>query len=344
LAHLTRADGILFLGVAILAMLFIPMESRKKRAVHILLLLSGYVLVFGFWMARNVSLYGVIFPPGNINTIWLIQYNDLFHFPSSELTMERFFQQGMANILLSRWDALVWNLQTLLFVLGMVFLFPFMVLGAWSYRGRFSFRIGLFYLGLLFVTMTCVYPLQGSRGGFFHSSAAFLPLAAILASEGMDRTIAWLSRYRHWNADEAKRFLLAGILFCALGSSVLIFRNRVIGGDLSHFAWQDTNLGYSMVAPMLPRDEGETIRVFVNNPPCFYLETGREAFAIPDGNLETLLNVADRYRVQYLLLDSNTPSGLISLYHGTSSNDRLKRIFELDVHGEEFVLYRILPK
>jgi hypothetical protein len=54
--------------------------------------------------------------------------------------------------------------------------------------------------------------------------------------------------------------------------------------------------------------------VLVNNPPGFYVATGRPAIAIPNGDLGPLFAVSERYSGRFLVLEANHPSGLDGLY------------------------------
>jgi len=53
----------------------------------------------------------------------------------------------------------------------------------------------------------------------------------------------------------------------------------------------------------------------VADPPGFYLASGNYAIAVPDGHLDTLLNVAQKYKATYLVLEEGSvPAGLQTLY------------------------------
>ena len=54
--------------------------------------------------------------------------------------------------------------------------------------------------------------------------------------------------------------------------------------------------------------------VMVNNPPGFHIASGRPSIVIPDGDVSTLLSVAESYGASYVILESNHPQGLNGLY------------------------------
>ena len=55
--------------------------------------------------------------------------------------------------------------------------------------------------------------------------------------------------------------------------------------------------------------------VIVANPPGYYLTSGRPAVAVPDGDAQTVLDVAHKYGGLYLILEQGSlPGGLARLY------------------------------
>ena len=55
--------------------------------------------------------------------------------------------------------------------------------------------------------------------------------------------------------------------------------------------------------------------VIVSNPPGFYLASGLSAIAIPDGDEENTLSVAQKFGAQFLILENGSfPDGLNGLY------------------------------
>jgi hypothetical protein len=304
--------------------------------------IAGYFLTSGFWYLRNLRALGSLLPSATGNALWLTAYNDLFHFPASDLTPERFFSGGLLPLIVARGTAFLWNIETAIFVLGMVFLFPLICRGAYLLRKQPVMAIGIGYFFLLLFVMSVVYPFQGSRGGFFHSSAALLPLAAVSASLGLDEIISRLGRFRHWRIESAQAFFGVGIVLLALISTGVIYFQRVIGNDPQRTYWSALNADYSAGVQRL-ENVPSGARFMVNNPPCFYERTGMQAIPIPDGGPDTLLSAADRYGAQYVILDSNVPNGLLPLYQQTLSVPRLQKVWEDRRDGVTYVWFLIKP-
>ena len=62
----------------------------------------------------------------------------------------------------------------------------------------------------------------------------------------------------------------------------------------------------------------------VNNAPGYYAANRRPALSIPNGSVETTLEVAHRYGAAYVLLEYNHPDGLGELYKNPADQIGMK--------------------
>ena len=77
----------------------------------------------------------------------------------------------------------------------------------------------------------------------------------------------------------------------------------------------------------------------VNNPPGYFATTERPSIVIPNGDIEILLMVADRYQADYLVLEFHHPKGLDQLYKEPTDHPGLSylwsvgemHIFKIDI-------------
>lgn len=314
LAHLTRADGVLLLGPGLIAA-----WPKKDRLTCVTLLAGGYFAVMAPWWVRNWLAVGSPFPVGLNRTLWLLRYDDLFSFPASILTPDRWLSSGVSAILTTRLEALFANLQTLVAVNGLIFLGPFMIIGALDKRSNPLVRLNVVYLLLLLGVMSFVFPFAGSRGGYFHSSTALMPLLWSLAPLGIQRAVTWAAARRGWAVIRARALFgwsapaLAGVL------TIGLVWTRVIGSSAASPAWSGAADVYVAVSHDLESLDPTGSVVAVNNPPGLYLATGAPSVMIPNGPPEALRGVVERYDVEWVVLDANRPDGLASLYQAPGS-------------------------
>jgi len=317
LMHLSRTDGLLWLVMAFIAVILFRKPDLKKISFLYLLLsiLAGYLLVMLPWFIRNYTAFGTPLPPGGSKMLWLTSYDQLFSYPASQITLSAWWQSGLQAILRVRIWSLGLNLSNMLSVQGAVFLLPLIGLGLWHLHNDRRVQLaGLAWLVTL-VVMTIVFPFAGARGGFFHSGAALQTVWWALAPLGLDRVIVWGTRKRGWNATQAGTiFRPALVALVALLTAVVIY-GRVMGG-VGGTVWGQENYAYSQITTALvSHGMADEAVVMVANPPGFYLASGNPAIAVPDGDANTLLNVARRYGAKYVILEAgSTPGGLMPVY------------------------------
>ncbi len=321
LMHLARADGLIWLVVALAAMALPGWRTDEKRTgwgervLCLLACLSGYLLVMGPWMLRNLSAFGKLLSPGGGHALWLTSYDELFIYPASLLTASRWWASGVGAILHGRIWALGLNLQTILAVQGEIFLAPLAVVGAWRLRKVLAVQAGALGWLLTVAAMTLVFPFAGARGGLFHSGAAVQPLIWAIAPVGLDELLAWGARRRNWNIRIALRVFQVGLVGLALLISGVVFYSRVIGAKPPQPAWAQGSLRYTRLEQALAGlGAAQDEVVMVNDAPGYYVASGRPAISIPYGDVATLLEVAKRYQARYLLLEINQLQGSDNLY------------------------------
>lgn len=345
LMHLTRTDGLIWLVLAALAVVFVLPRPEKRSflliSLGLFLTLLGYLLVMGAWYVRNLSAFGMLLAPGGIKMLWLTSYDQLFAYPSSLLTFSAFWQSGLASILKARTWALGLNLGTTLAVQAEVFLLPLILLGLWHLRHTRRIQLAASAWLLTLGVMTIAFPFAGARGGFFHSGAALQTVWWAVAPLGLDWLIEWGRRVRRWKPDQAGKVFRTTLVCLALAVTAVVFWTRILGGNNGQF-WARENTAYGKINQYLV-SQGATCSdvVMVANPPGFFLASGNSAVAIPDGDLNTLLAVAQKYKAVYLVLENGSvPAGLLAAYDDPTGQPDLTylsqignaRIFRLPHH------------
>ncbi|MER3544615.1 MAG: hypothetical protein C4311_08415 [Chloroflexota bacterium] len=362
--HLARADGLLLLltGLGMIAWKSIhrrdaeeAQETRFLRETRFLkclrlggeqsfftisaaglVLLLGYLLVMAPWFYRNWVAAGAVLPGAGLQTLFLRDYDELFSY-GLPLTLERYLDWGLGNILASKLWAARLNLMTFVGPNNLIFLTPFTLIGLWRLRHEPLMRPALVYGVLLYAAMTLAFTFPGVRGGLLHSSVALLPFFFAAAPVGLEATVRWVARRRRgWHVQQAMRVFTAGFIVLAAALS-LALTMRTMQGE--HWIGGSSEV-YRQIGAWLSGQGLEEATVMVNNPPGFALRTGHPAIVVPNGDVDTLLAVADRYGATVLVLDANRPGPLAGLYAGTEAHPRLIRQVELD--GAQ--VYRIVSE
>jgi hypothetical protein len=367
LAHLTRADGILLLPIVAFAPFLSyepddpptaenPASYASRLTFYVsrlasyvsrftpqaswvafrqsLFILLGYLLAMAPWFARNVAVIGAPLSPAGTKTIWLTEYDDLFCY-DCDLSLASYLAWGWGNILRSKLSALWINFQRLLAEGGMVFLLPLAIIGFHRLRRRLAFLLAFLYLVLIYLAHSLIFTFPGWRGGFFHASSAVLPFLYAAGIEGLDRVIRWVARRRRtWRYRQARTvFAVAVVVIAVILSGTRAWRQIP--------SWRRAGTIYQDVERWLTGRVADDAGVMVRNPPAFWYHTDRPAIVIPNGGVDMLIEVADRYDVRYVLLDSSHPAPLADLHAGEVSHPRLVVLERWP--EERAVLYAVEP-
>ena len=321
LAHLSRADGLLFIGIGLL-MLWPPVWDRDALFARIrqaVFLVAGYLVVMGPWLLRNWAAFGRPLSTAGTQTLFLTNYDDLFAFGRT-LTAADYFAWGAANIVESKVMGLSVAAQTFIAICGLIFLTPLLV-GAWWHlfrqTGQREKVLPLTcYFILLFVAMAFFFTFPGARGGLYHSTTALWVWMMALAPAGLQQAIQWMSARRPtWQPQMAWR-VFAPALVC------LAFVVTIGAGGLR--AQRDTVVTetYPLLADIIPAE----VTVIVRNPPGFYYHTARSAISVPNESLAGTLAAARHYDATYLVLDENHPLPLAEIYQVGANHAELELV------------------
>lgn len=306
LGHLTRADGLLLLGVAFVLIWWpsrFKVRDKNSRFKMSAGLFAGYLAVMLPWFVRSISAIGSPLPTGGINTIFLRGYNELFAYPT-DWSAGNFVDWGIGNILQSRLEALTSNFSTWVAVECFILLAPLALWALWQ-RRKDTFLTGFWLYALgLHVAMTFFFAYPGYRGGLFHSSSALLPFWMVLGVLGLDAAIHKMVEWRNWKANQAQWIFGGAVVIVALFLGL-----SALGGQLKS---QGAGPDYVELASYLPADA----RLMVNDPAAWYYHTKHWGVTLPDAPLERLPEIAERFCVEYLILDKNVTDSFVPLMRG----------------------------
>ena len=302
LAHLTRADGLLFVMALVIAALWGHLRSVKDGWRSAMIGVLAYVLTMLPWAIRNLNEIGSVLPVGGFQSAWFSSYDQIASYPAGA-SLNDFLATGLGTMVQTRVTALTLNLQTFIAVEGLIVLTPLLLVALW--RRRLEPKLGglILYAFGLHGLMTLVFALPGMRGGLLHSAAALVPYWATLGIIGLDDVLKWAAKRRRWPLKQAQDFFGLALIAWAIFFSVLV-GTKLIG------SWNSANATYASIGAQLPLDAV----VMVNDPPGFYYQTGLSAVVLPDSPPSVIPELTARYNVSYLVLDANRTEPFSSLY------------------------------
>jgi hypothetical protein len=216
-----------------------------------------------------------------------------------------FFANGPGILFQSRWEALTGGLMTWIAVEGMIIVTPLMLLAMWQRRSSAFLRGFWIYALGMHLAMTLVFPYPGLRGGVFHSAAALVPWWMALGVVGLDDAIGWIaSRRRKWNQQQARRIFSAALVVIAVMLSLSTTLPRLAQrGSIPAL--------YPALLEQLPPDA----RVLINDPPQLFYFTGMGGAALPKAAPSAILELARRYDIGYMLLESGVTEAGDTIWH-----------------------------
>lgn len=320
LAHLTRADGLLLIGILLISALWPqrPQINRIKTIRAAAIGLIAYGLIMSPWFIRNLSAVGSILPIGGVQTAWMRSYDQIDGYPPG-VSLNDFWAWGISNIVGSRIQALTLGAQTLIAVEGWIVLTPFMLFALWRRRADPFLSAFILYAIGLHAAMTLIFAFPGERGALFHSATALLPFWAALGAIGLDGAISWAARRRHWPLTQSKTVFGAALIGYAIVLSGIVASRQFAG-------WNANGALYRQLAGQLPANAV----VMVNDPPAFYYQTGLSAIVVPDNPPDVIPTLAAKYGVTHLILDVNRTVPMNDLYFGNTFPAFLKLIYDHD--------------
>ena len=338
LFHLSRADGAIWLGIAAISLIayYYSRRSLFSSFLPLSLLTFSYLLLISPWFLRNYAIFGTILAPNGDQMLWLTSYNQTFSYPAGNLSLQSWLASGWDAIIAVRLWALKLNLGTVIGVQSGMILFPFILLGAWHHRKNEIIRVGIFAWLITFFVMTLIFPFAGARGSFAHSGAALQPLWWALAPIGLERVIAWMVKRRGWR-EGSHRVFQVGLIVALFFITGIIVWIRVLSPFAREQARKSSGVPlYTSIEEIISAqdDDNKRTAVIVSNPPAYFLASNRPALALPDGNLQTVLDIAIRYDARYLILEPNSiVDGLMPVFDAPTAQPNL--IFLDEVEGAQ---------
>jgi hypothetical protein len=337
LMHLTRVDGLLWLAIAGLGMLFDLHEIHGDASIRArfgriftwgylrlgLTVVGGYLLVMAPWYARNLSQVGSLLAPGGSRTLWVREYDELFSYPATKLTAQYWLSNGLRTILSARVEALWVNLTGTVAAMGVMLPGMLAAIGLWHARRQKTVRLAFWGWLALYLSLSLVFPFSGTRGSYFHAGAAFVPLILAFTPAGIDVLVGWLlQRFSHWRDNRIRPFLTGVTVVFVIGFSLVQYAGSVIGTEDGGLAWNELKDRYQAVeAVLLAYGANPDDVVVCANPPAYVVINRRPAYGIPDGGLDVTAELAADLDARWVLVEADShPAELESFVENPSDH------------------------
>jgi len=334
--HLTRVDGIFFVGLSIIAILFeINLSNRflvKKIPLSIFaigIFLVSYLLISGWWYLRNLELFSMLFSPANSKAIWIASYEDTFTFPASNLNFSFWLQSGFPQKGHQIWQSLKNNMGNIIAVQSYIIGFPLLILSLLKHWKKNIFIFPILYFLIIFTIMTIIFSEAGGRGGFLHSIAAIQIFFWILIADGLNKFIQWGIQVRGWSLHRSQLMFGSALIGFSILLTTFVYLRDVIGFDRNQIAWnQEFHEFIDLEEQIDLRSDNKMDVLMINDPVGYHVATGRWSIVIPKSDWQELEILIDEFDVKYIILDNNLPDGLsnIDLWIKTVGLEEITRL------------------
>ena len=341
LMNLARVDGIIWLALGLMTLFFLWKKIEARPGFSALLLSSlflvlGYSLVMAPWIIRNLSIWGTPLTPAGSNVLWMNRYDDTFAWSPSRINLQNWLNSGWQSALESRLNAIKLNSINTVAAQFAFLLFPFSIMGIWALRRDFRIRLAVVAWVILFIVMSIIFPFAGSRGSFFHASAAIQTVWFTAAVVGVDVLVSKLRLKGRISTNIRQVFRIA-----------LVFAMAIITVYLAYIAikekdWNQFQRNYLRVEKMIVMNGAVPSDVIiVANSPAYFAETGRSAIIVPDENLDSVRQLAQKFDARFLVLEKSFyPDPLIPVFNQPENQPGLTYLGEF----ENVRVFRINPR
>jgi hypothetical protein len=306
LATLSRNDG-LFVG-AVVGLAFLWDRWRGWRAAEArrpVVPLWAAAACFGLflavmvpWWLRQLEVFGQLSPSTASGKVLFIRTIEEWNSISTPATLNHLLGQGMGPLVASRIGGFVAAVGIFTTLVAAGLLLPFMLIGGWARRRSVDFGPFFAYAAILFAFSGLVSAVHVPGGTFIHSAVALVPHSYVLALEGIAVVVTWIARRRRaWDAPTATRlFSGAAITFavvCAVAGAVVV-----------HAGWDAKRDDRRAVGAALDlAGAAPDARLMSLDAAGFRYFTGRGGVVSPNDPIETIEQVADAYRIEWLILE-----------------------------------------
>ena len=320
LATLSRNDGILVgatLGLAFVWDRWRALRSGGTRLPAIpvwaaVACFGLFLVVMAPWWWRQLETFGQLSPSTSSGKVLFIRSIEEWNSITTPATLDHLLGQGIGPLITSRVGGFVAALDVFNTLVAVRFLLPLMLIGAWVRRRSPDFGPYFTYFAILFGFSSLVSAVHVPGGTFIHSAVALAPHGYLLALEGIAAVVAWIAARRpNWKPATAVPLFSAVIVALA----VLVAIPGVIA---THAVWGVERTERQAVGAALDlAGAAPDARIMSIDAAGFRYHTGRGGVVTPNDPIETIRDVAEAYRIEWLVIErDDAVSALAPIFHG----------------------------
>ncbi|MEP7292906.1 MAG: glycosyltransferase family 39 protein, partial [Chloroflexota bacterium] len=316
LAYLTRNDGILLLPMLVVTLLVYRVWRKNvpvfpSRAVILMPIIA--LIVVTPWLIRNLNEIGMIGSPETSSMFFFTDHNNHYAF-GRHFTLETMLAaQTPAQIIGKRLFEMAAAVKVM--IQSFDLLLPVAVAGGLlllialrDKRRLLTIAPALILLLGVFVAYTVFIPYKAQAGSFKKAYLSILPLLLPLGAYALERAIT----------DSRIRFG-AMALVVALAGANAIDTVRLDQQTASNYLAAVEKMATQ--ARTLPDTNGDGEIILMTSDPYIVRFAGLRSIMYPDEDRDTIIEIARRYGVDYLLMPANRPQ-FDALINGTETDPR----------------------
>jgi 4-amino-4-deoxy-L-arabinose transferase-like glycosyltransferase len=334
LAFWTRNDALLLLptlGATLIVHSIVREGSAARRRQAAVIVPLAALVVAAPWLARNLRVSGAAVSPEIGDMSFFTEHNDHYAYGREFSLASMLDRQSLPEILGKR----AWELAaagkvittTLQGPMSIAIAGGVLLLFASGDRRRW---ITLTPVAALLVSLLVAYPIlipfKAQAGSFKKAFVSMVPLLMPLGAYALDRAI----NDRRWRL---------GVMGLILALSAAHAVDAVRMESVFNAVYQGQVEAMAAVARTLPDTNADGEIILLAQDPFILRFVGLRSVMIPSEDRDTVLAVARRYGVDYLLMPANRPS-LDPLLTGEVVDPRFAEV--ADVPGTNFLFYEMV--
>lgn len=319
--HMTRVDGLFFIGIFFVSLFSIYKNYPKKNRAFsselfqiIICYLIFYMLVTGWWYFRNYELFSSLFTPASSKALWIASYDDTFIYPATQLNFQYWLENGFPLKIAQIWNALKSNIGNLIAVQFGIIGMPLLIFSVKKINKVRLFLYPYLYFLITFFLMTFVFSESGSRGGYLHSISAIQIFIWVLIAGGTQQFIEWGIRKRNWMLLRSQVMFGSALIAFSIIFTSFVYVRDVIGTDSITTNWDRETVDFiELENQIIKRSDNSQDVIMINDPVGYHLATNRWSIVIPKTDWFYLRKLIQEFNVRYIVLDKNLPDELSNI-------------------------------